>query len=186
MMAIFLLAGAPAVGKSTTGRALAASFSKSIHIPVDDVRNMVVSGIVQPGGDWGPELIEQLRVARESVVDMANRYNKAGFVVVIDDFYDPGSGLSEYAELIGRSHKHIVCCFIPLEDAALARNLSDWLVRSAKDIARGGIRAVYGFLRAAVDEMVKQGWTVVDTTNLSVDETVTEILVANRSSINDG
>ena len=49
MHPIYLVVGPPAVGKSTTSGALAARFPKSLHIPVDDFRNMVVSGIELPG-----------------------------------------------------------------------------------------------------------------------------------------
>ena len=61
MTPIFLITGAPAVGKTTTGRALASRFAKSLHIPVDDVRRMVVSGVRHPGSAWdaGWELVKK-------------------------------------------------------------------------------------------------------------------------------
>lgn len=83
MNPMFLLVGPPAVGKSTTSRALAARFPKSLHIPVDDLRNMVVSGIALPGADWSDDLAQQVTLARTSVVHMALTYHNAGFVVVI-------------------------------------------------------------------------------------------------------
>jgi regulator of PEP synthase PpsR (kinase-PPPase family) len=64
----------------------------------------------------------------------------------------------------------------PTEEAALERNLKRSGVSEFSQYISGGIRAVYGFLQAAVDGLMKQGWIVVDTTNKSVDETVTEIL----------
>jgi predicted kinase len=101
MPPIFLIVGAPATGKSTASRALAAKYPKSIAICVDDLRAMVVSGMVNPSQSWGSALTEQLQLARKCVTEMAKRYHAAGFAVVIDDFYDPYTQLSEYSDLFG-------------------------------------------------------------------------------------
>ena len=89
MQPLFILVGPPAAGKSTTSQALASKFNRSIHIPVDDIRDMVVSGLVLPGLEWSPELVRQISLARESAIHMARTYQRAGFVAVIDDFIDP-------------------------------------------------------------------------------------------------
>lgn len=60
MLPIFLLAGGPAVGKSTTAAALSARFARGVHIPVDALSDMVVAGQALPGADWSPQLVEQL------------------------------------------------------------------------------------------------------------------------------
>jgi tRNA uridine 5-carbamoylmethylation protein Kti12 len=51
-MMIFLLSGMPAVGKSSVSKALMQRFDKGVHIPVDDLRAMVVSGMVHPVPTW--------------------------------------------------------------------------------------------------------------------------------------
>ena len=89
MQPLFLLIGPPAVGKSTTSKALAAKFGRSIHIPVDDIRDMVVSGLVLPSLEWNQDLVQQITLARESVIQMGLNYQRAGFAVVVDDFLDP-------------------------------------------------------------------------------------------------
>ena len=71
MIPIFLVVGPPAVGKSTTSRSLAAHFPQSIHVPVDDLRDMVVSGLVLPGQDWSAELALQVNLARQSATHSA-------------------------------------------------------------------------------------------------------------------
>ena len=86
MNTIYLIIGPPAVGKSTTSRALAGRFPRSIHIPVDDLRNMVVNGLALPAAEWGDELSRQVALARNAVIAMALAYRQAGFTVVIDDF----------------------------------------------------------------------------------------------------
>jgi nucleoside-triphosphatase THEP1 len=100
MTPIFLIAGSPGVGKTTISKALAGRFAKSMHIPVDDIRFMVVSEIQQPSQKWGEGLIEQLEAASASVCGMALRYRSVGFAITIDDFWDTYSLLAEYQELL--------------------------------------------------------------------------------------
>jgi hypothetical protein len=174
MNPIFLVVGPPAVGKSTTSRALAARFTKSVHIPVDDIRNMVVSGIVLPGAVWSDDLTKQVTLARTSVVQMALTYHSAGFVVVIDDFWDPNHR-SDYRALLSHPDIHKIVLY-PGQGEAHRRNLE----RSGEGPARAyideGVRIVYQQLNAAVPQLVQEGWLVLDTTTLSIEATVTTIL----------
>jgi len=170
---IYLIVGPPAVGKSTTSRALAAAFPKSAHIPVDDLREMVVSGKVLPSPEWPAALVEQLHLARANAAHMALAYQQAGFAVVMDDFFDP-SYRTGYAALIGRPDFHRVALY-PRKEEAYRRNR---LRAGDADVSYidMGIEHGYGFLDAALPELLQDGWIVVDTTALSVEETVREIL----------
>ncbi len=171
---IFFLAGAPAVGKSSTARAIAAQFPKSIHISVDNIRDMVVSGLVHPGSEWSPALVEQLVLARESASRMALAYNKAGFVVVIDDFWDPVSQLQEYQSLFREPNLHKILLF-PSQLAAEERNIK----RSgeANPYIQDGIRTVYGHLTKSILDLENQGWIIEDTTNQTIEAAVKHILL---------
>jgi len=80
---IFLITGSPAVGKSTVSVALMNRFPKGLHIAVDDLREWVVSGISHPT-DWCDETERQFRLAENSAMDVALRYQAAGFAVAID------------------------------------------------------------------------------------------------------
>jgi predicted kinase len=177
MMPIFLLVGGPAAGKSTTASALASRFAKSVHIPVDAVRDMVVSGWALPGADWSQELIEQLEVARDCATYLALAYHKAGFAVVIDDFWDPNSRLAEYAGLFSHPQTHRVLLY-PQRRAAHARNLARSGPGAASDYIDEGIRLVYEHLDGAVDDLVTQGWWVLDTTEMGVEDVVSSILAS--------
>ena len=178
MQPIYLLVGPPAVGKSSASKALASKFSRSMHIPVDDIRDMVVSGLVLPGLDWSRELVQQVGLARESVIHMACTYQKVGFAVVIDDFFDPNQ-LSEYQAFADQPEIHKVL-LLPEQETAHARNLK----RSGDDPAREyidiGIRSVYAQVHASMESLRAAGWILIDTTHLSIEETVFEIL--SRSS----
>ncbi len=179
MTPIFLLVGGPSVGKSTTAAALAGRFPKSVHIPVDDVRDMVVAGQALPGADWSQELIQQLVVARECATYMALAYHKAGFAVVIDDFWDPNSGLAEYAALFSHPQTHRILLY-PSRDAARARNRQRSGAGAAVDYIDDGIRLVYEHLDAVVGGLAAQGWWVLDTTELGAEDVVSSILAQAR------
>lgn len=171
MAHIFLLAGPPAVGKSTTARALAARFDKSIHISVDTLRDMVISGLALPGGEWHKNLIEQLSLARECAAYMALTYSGAGFCVVLDDFWDPSSRLSEYSHLFHRSLVHRVLLY-PDRQAAEQRNR----MRDGSPYIEQGIRMVYEQLGGEIDRLRREGWWIVNSSTSSVEQTVQHIL----------
>lgn len=171
---IFLVVGPPAVGKSSTSRALAGRFPLSIHVPVDDLRNMVVSGIALPAAVWSDELVRQVTLARATAARMALTYHEAGFVVVVDDFLDPDH-LSGYQPLLGHPDLYKVVLF-PAQEAAHDRNRQRSGTSPARAYIDEGVRVVYREFGARIPHLVQQGWLVVDTTSMGVEETVTEIL----------
>lgn len=176
---IYLVVGPPAVGKSTTSRSLAAHFPRSIHIPVDDLREMVISGLVLPGQDWSAELALQVRLARHSAVHSALEYHKAGFVVVIDDFWD-GEHISDYGGLLDHPDFHKVV-LLPKQEVAHNRNFT----RSGGDPSREyidqGIEIVYARLRGQADQLKQDGWLVIDSSHMDVSAIV-ELILDHTSS----
>jgi hypothetical protein len=175
MSAIFLIVGAPAEGKSSTAHALAARFPKSVHIPVDNLRGMVVNGLIYPGADWSPGLVEQLSLARQAAVQMAIAYNLAGFTVAIDDFWDPVSQLIEYAGLFQVPEFHKILLF-PARQVALARNQKRSGPNQANEYIAGGIQVVYEALQSNLGGLKDSGWMVVDTSEKDIEATVENIL----------
>ncbi len=175
MGSVYLLVGAPAVGKSSTARALALRFTKSIHIPVDDLRDMVESGMAYPGAEWTAALVEQLKLARRTACQMAADYGQAGFDVVIDDFWDPTSKLSEYEDLRGLPEVYRVV-LLPSQAAAQARNLKRSGSGPTSDYIAAGIQQVYASLETDVETLRAQGWLVLDTTDESIDGAVDRLL----------
>lgn len=172
---IFLVVGPPAVGKSTTSHALAGRFPLSIHIPVDDLRNMVVSGIALPAANWSDELVRQVTLARATAARMALTYHEAGFVVVLDDFLDPDH-LAGYQPLLDHPDLCKVVLF-PAQEAAHDRNRRRSGTSPARAYIDEGVRVVYREFAARIPYLARQGWLVVDTTSLAVEETVAEILL---------
>ncbi len=173
MEPIFLIVGGPGVGKSVTSRALAATFPRSLHIPVDDLRDMVVSGLSLPAPDWTHELVCQIRLAREAAVRMAIDYSDAGFAVVLDDFWDP-NGLVEYRALLERPETYKVVLY-PTADEAHRRNRA----RSGDEDGSyidAAIPIAYEILAPVIGGLPTEGWLVLDTTNLDIAGSVAAIL----------
>jgi chloramphenicol 3-O-phosphotransferase len=173
---ILLVVGAPAVGKSTVSRALARRFERSVHLPVDDLRDMVASGRILPSPDWNAALIEQIGLARRSAVAMALRYADAGFAVVLDDFWDP-PGLVEYRELRDGRTLHRVL-LRPPRGVALARNHGRHGEDPIRPYLDEGIKLVYDLYDAAAEQLDREGWLVLDNAALSPDDAASRIVAA--------
>jgi predicted kinase len=176
MNPIYIIVGPPAVGKSTTSRALATHFPKSIHIPVDDIRTMVVSGLMLPSAVWSDELAQQITLARTAVAFMALTYQKAGFAVTIDDFWDVNL-VSDYKSLLHQEqatvHKIVL---YPTQAEAHQRNLKRSGDSPARPYIDEGIRIVYEQLTPVISQLAQDGWLVIDTTALGVDDVINHIL----------
>lgn len=174
MHPIFLLVGGPAVGKSSTARALAARFARAIHIPVDNLRDMVVSGMAMPSREWSEELAHQVSLARDTALHMARAYHSAGFAVVLDDFYDPHA-LQEY-RAFARHPQLSRVVLLPNQQTAHQRNAQRAGSANERGYIDEGIRISYQLLTPAVDQLAREGWVVVDNDKLSIEDTVTAIL----------
>ncbi|SDQ85504.1 Broad-specificity NMP kinase [Curtobacterium sp. UNCCL20] len=83
---VVIVAGPPGAGKSTTARALAASFPRSVHLHTDDFWHCIVSGAIEP---FLPESDEQNQTVMRVISDAAAAYAAGGFVVVVDGVVGP-------------------------------------------------------------------------------------------------
>lgn len=182
MNQILLIIGSPASGKSTISKEIAQRSKKGVHIPVDDLRSMVTGGVIHPGvPGWPPELVQQLKLARQSAADMALRYCESDFLVVIDDFWDPNSHLQEYAPLMNRPYVTQVI-LRPSVSATIARNHA----RQAPSTFRNALDEAVKLVNAALDKhkkvLIEQGWHMLDTSNDTVEESVARILALLETS----
>lgn len=172
MEPIFLVLGGPAVGKSTTSRLLAESFPHSIHLPVDDIRHMVRGGLTLPAMPWTGEVTRQITLGRQAALAVAELYASSGYVVVIDDFWDPHHA-AEYREFVRRPGVHGVLLHVP-RDVALQRNR----VRSPGpegDDIEGAIAHSSNIIESVLDRLPDAGWTVIDTSDRAPADTAAAI-----------
>lgn len=83
---IIILTGPPGSGKSTTARALAGMYPRSVHLHTDDFWHLIVSGAVPP---YLPESDDQNHVVMRVIQGAAATYAAGGFVTVIDGIIGP-------------------------------------------------------------------------------------------------
>lgn len=131
-------------------------FPLGIHIPIDNLREWVVSGIAHPIG-WTDETTRQFRLAESAAASVACRYQDAGFAVAIDHcqhLHHLDQMVEEY--LAGRLvHKVLL---LPTLDEALARNET----RTTKDFDYSILTDVITMLHADFTEQApkSENWLV--------------------------
>ncbi len=170
---IFFIIGAPASGKSTLCQLMGRKLSKAVHIPVDDIREMVISGLISPNPNWNDGLQMQVTLARSTALNMASLYSEQGFSVFIDDFYDPLK-LREYQNTENRFESDVYKVILyPNKIIAKQRNVK----RSGGDpIIDEGIDIVYDLLSERMKELESGGWYFLDNSKISVEQTAKILL----------
>ena len=171
-MPIVLLTGPPGGGKSTVGRLVAEAFERSVHIEADVVRESIVSGFIDPGPDmFRDEGIEQFALQREIVVHWALRKAEAGYVPIIDDAPIPPDGHFEqqYAPLLALPSTRPV---ILRAEAEVVRERIRCRGGPFDEILVSVVDNALGFL----DDLDRELWHTVDSTNLTVEESATSIV----------
>jgi hypothetical protein len=104
---IIIVSGPAGVGKSTVSRLLAASFDRSVHLPVDAMMASVVSGWVQPDS---PEAESQNLAIGAAVAVSAMSFAEHGYTTVVDGhlFPDGVQGLADACAMRGLSCHYVV------------------------------------------------------------------------------
>lgn len=170
---IFLISGAPGSGKTSVATALMQSFPLGLHLPVDDLREWVVSGIAHPVPTWTEETERQFCLARQGAAQVARLYAEAGFAVAVADVLDPFSAYRFFIEALPDCVLHPVLLWPRLE-VALERNALRTNKGFDTEALHEPIRRIYQHFSGL--RFVEEGWTVLDNSDISVEETVTAIL----------
>ncbi len=170
---IFLLTGTPGAGKSSVALALLQRFAAGIHIPVDNLRELVVVGRADPVPTWTDATAQQFALARRSAADMARRYARAGFAVAIDDVIFPSEAEALFAVPLAEVttlHKVWLC---PNVDVALARNAQ----RTSKTFDVHVLATPIEQIHAAMSQhpFAAYGWHIINSSALNVEQTVEQI-----------
>jgi len=172
MSNIVLITGSAGSGKSTISHRVAENFPKSIHLQVDNLREMMVKGTVPPTIKWSEEeeqqVLQQFHWARSTAIYMAKLYASQGVEVVIDDVITPNF-VEQYAALFEIPGVHRVLLY---------PNVSAVLERVKQ---RGGPwdHVLIDFVPLSyklLEPMPKDGWIVLDSGEWTIEQTVHEVL----------
>jgi len=163
-----LVSGVPGAGKTTIAHRLATRFPRSVHIEGDLVgERFVVNGLVPPGGEPTAEAKAQLQLRRRNICLLADSFAEAGFLPVIDDVVVSRPVLDAYLGLLATR---------PLALVQLAPQRE---VVAQRDADRD--KQVFDRWHHLDEELRRELPGVglwLDTSDLTAEETVAEILTA--------
>lgn len=170
--AIYLITGPMAAGKSTVARLLAARFDRGVYLEGDVFRRSIVSGRAEMTPDPSPEAHEQLRLRYSLAASAADSYFEAGFSVVLEDVV-AGPLLDEYRKMIRGRPCHVIV-LLPSADAVVTRE-------EGRNRTGYGAWTVEQLHEAFVNDTPRLGlW--LDTTHLTAEQTVEEVIARTRSA----
>jgi chloramphenicol 3-O-phosphotransferase len=138
---LVLIPGIQAAGKSTVAQLVAEALPRSVHVPGDVFRRMVVGGRADMVPDPPAEALRQLRLRYRLAAMVADEYCAAGFTTILQDVI-LGPALDEMINLIKTTPLYVVV-LAPRPDVVAAREAArgtsaydDWSVRMLDDSLR--------------------------------------------------
>jgi predicted kinase len=166
---IVFITGGPASGKTTISRLVAEHFPKSLHLQVDQLREMMVRGVELPDHGWTDEATRQFQWARSTATHMAQLYAGQGVDVVIDDVCVPPEFADQYSGLFNSTAVHRVL-LLPTAEALVER------LRQRAGPYDHFLAEAVPWLYSYLVPMSKVGWIVLDSSDWTIDQTVQELL----------
>ena len=167
-MALFVISGVSASGKSTVARLLAERFERGVCVPGDAIRAMMVSGRLDVRPDSGEEALRQLALRYAGALSVAHVFINGGFDVVVEDVI-VGPILRDFLSLVPVPEFHLV--FLDPDAAAIQRRQQERGL-----MAYGPGRWSAGGLQALLREETDRIGLWLDTTGHSAQQTVEAIL----------
>jgi chloramphenicol 3-O-phosphotransferase len=173
-VALFVISGVSAAGKSTVARLLAERFERGVCVPGDAIRAMVVSGREEMRPEPSAEALRQLTLRYAGALEVARVYLAAGFDVVVEDVII-GVVLAEFLRLVPVSEFYLV--FLDPDAAEIERR-----ERERDQVAYAPGRWSVSGLQAVLRQETPRLGLWLDTTGQSAAETVEAILAGREDS----
>lgn len=167
-VALFVISGVSAAGKSTVARLLAQRFERGVCVPGDAIRAMIASGRVEMRPDAEAEALRQLTLRYAGALAVAGVFLDGGFDVVVEDVII-GPILRDFLALVPVPELHLV--FLDPDAAAIQRREEE-----RDRVAYGPGRWSVGGLQALLREETDRIGLWLDTTGQSAAESVECIL----------
>jgi predicted kinase len=174
-MALFVISGVSAAGKSTVARLLAKGFERGVCVPGDEIRAMVVSGLVDMRPDAEEEALRHLVLRYAGALAVADVFLKGGFDVVVEDVII-GPILRDFLALVPVPEFHLV--FLDPGAAAIEQR-----ERERNKFAYGPSRWSVGGLQSTLREETDRIGLWLDTTGQNAEQTVAAILANPDASL---
>jgi len=162
---LLMITGVMAAGKSTVAQALAERLPRSVHLRGDTFRRMIVRGRVGMGPSASSEALAQLRLRYRAAAKVAALYRQSGFSVIYQDVI-LGPMLREVLDLYPAPKHVVVLC--PSPEVVAAREAA----RPKTGYTDFSVEQLDHTLRTETPHVGL--W--LDTSDLTVDQTVTRIL----------
>jgi chloramphenicol 3-O-phosphotransferase len=167
---VVLITGIQAAGKSTTAQTLAERLPRTVHLPGDVFRRMIVTGRAEMTPDRSDEALRQIRLRYRLAAEVSDAYFQAGFTVIAQDVI-LGDDLAEITALI-RSRPLLVVVLAPSIETVAAREAArgkaaygTWAVSQLDDVLRHQTPRIGLWLDTSgqtpaetVDEILARGW----------------------------
>lgn len=168
---LWLISGVPGSGKTSVADALARKYPKGVHLPMDELRQLVKSGLASPL-EWNSDTALQFEIARRNAARLSADYIANGFTVVIDDVAREAD-MPQYLPYLGGIAPRKVL-LSPSIFVVHRRNAQRTNKSFDTKVLEPVATRLHGQLIAGCPP--DAGWVVLDTSTQSVNDTVDTIL----------
>jgi len=162
---IWLITGIPGSGKTSVSKALSERLSRSAHIEVDRLREMIIGGYLAPGQEPLAESDAQLELGAQNGALLADSFMRKGFTPVVDDVV-LRLQLAQYRKALSRWPLRLVV-LAPAVEVALERDRQ----RAEKHVA-----ARFSYLDKELRTQMPGLGLWLDTSAMDIAETVETIV----------